>query len=278
MIRADEPSPLQLIREALPTLSGGRKRVAEFILSNPEEAGRSSITRLAAVAQTQPVTVSRLSTGLGYSGFPAFRAAVASENGRERQAGWESDIGPALAQDDAPERVMTVMAGDAFRSIRNATAEVDLGILGAVADCIAQAKQVEIFAEWGDRPPADELAMRLRRIGVPVWNHEGAYAARVGATLLDSAGVALVFARSGQSEIAEGFLREATARGATTVIITGSREPALAEHADHTLFTGTETGLTWMEYFAGRTSDHFVGGVLWVLVAQRLGISFALPD
>lgn len=278
MIRAEEPSPLQLIRDALPTLAGGRRRVAEFILAHPEDAGRSSITRIAAEAQTQPVTVSRLSTGLGYPGFPAFRAAIASEHGRERQAGWETDIGPALAQDDAPERVLTVMAGDGFRALRNATAEVDISVLTAAAESIAHAKQVEIFAEWGDRPPADELAMRLRRIGVPVWNHEGAYAARVGATLLDGDGVAMVFTRSGESDIAAGFLQEAAARGATTVIITGTRAPALGVHADHVLFTGTEGGQTWMDYFAGRTSDHFVGAVLWVLVAQRLGISFVLPS
>lgn len=277
MTAAADPSPLQLIRNALPSLSGARLRVAETMLADPLEAGRNSITRLASKAETQPATVTRLSTSLGYSGFPAFRAAVANETGRNLQAGWESDIGPDVAPTDSPEQVINVLAGHEFRALRNAMSNVDLTALAKAADQIAAAPRVEIFGEWGDRPPADELSMRLMRLGVPVWMHEGAHGAKVGASLLDRKGVALAVSRNGDSEIVKDFFAVASERGATTIVITGVPDAPVSRMADVVLFTGTGGGRTWTQYFAGRASDDFVGGVLWMLVAQRLNASFALP-
>jgi DNA-binding MurR/RpiR family transcriptional regulator len=278
MTTAAEPSPLQLLRDALPTLTGARLRVAEIVLTDPLEAGRNSITWLASQANTQPATVTRLSASLGYSGFPAFRAAIANDSGRQLQAGWASDIGTDVAPDDSPEQIMNVLAGHEFRALRNALSNVDLGLIVRAAECIATASRVEIFGEWGDRPPADELHMRLKRLGVPVWMHEGAYGARVGASLLDQNGVAIAISRNGDSEIAQAFLEEAASHGATTVVITGAPDNPVTHAADIVLFTGTGGGRTWIEYFAGRASDDFVGGVLWMLVAQRRGASFALPS
>jgi DNA-binding MurR/RpiR family transcriptional regulator len=275
---AAEPSPLELVRAAMPSLTGARKRVAEFVLGDPLEAGRNSITWLASQADTQPATVTRLSVALGYSGFPAFRAAVANESGRELQAGWESDIGPDVAPSDTPERVMNVLAGHEFRALRNAMSNVDLGLLTQAASKIASATRVEIFGEWGDRPPADELFMRLMRLGVPAWMHEGAYAATVGARLLDKNGVAVAVSRNGDSEIVGAFLKEAASHGATTIIITGVPDGSATQGVDLVLYTGTSGGRTWTEYFAGRASDDFLGAVLWMLVAQRLNASFALPS
>jgi DNA-binding MurR/RpiR family transcriptional regulator len=277
MIRAAEQSPLQLIREALSSLSGARARVAQTILDDPYEAGRNSITWLAEKAATQPATVTRLSTSLGYNGFPALRAAVANENGREVQAGWESDIGSEISPADSPEEVLNVLAGHQFRAIRSAMANTDLVEVVRAAECIVTARRVQIFGEWGDKPPADELYMRLLRIGVPVWVGEGAYSARVGASLLAAGDVALVVSRSGDSEIASTFIAEAARHGATTIVLTGDPESPLANQCDIALFTGTGGGHTWTEYFAGRASDDFLGGLLWMLVAQRLPSAFTLP-
>ncbi|MFE4646722.1 MurR/RpiR family transcriptional regulator, partial [Streptomyces sp. NPDC056730] len=95
-----EASPLELLRSALSDLTGARLRVAEVILRIPAVVGRSSITWLAEEARTSPATITRLSTALGFEGFPELRAALAREHGRGVQAGWEKDIGSAITPDD----------------------------------------------------------------------------------------------------------------------------------------------------------------------------------
>lgn len=106
---ADSPRPaLQELREILPDLNRTMRRVAEEILADPVGAGSTSITALATRAEAAPATVSRLASRLGYTGFPALRSAIAVENGRNAQSGWERDIGTSIAPEDSADRKSVV--------------------------------------------------------------------------------------------------------------------------------------------------------------------------
>jgi DNA-binding MurR/RpiR family transcriptional regulator len=268
--RAAEANPLQTIRGVLDTLTGARRRVAEEILADPAFAGGASITALAERAGTLPATISRLAATLGYPGYPALRAAIAEEKGRDAQAGWEHDIGTEIRPGDSPDQVLSVLTGRQFGAMRSAMSSIDLPAIESVAERIAAAAKVQIFAEWGDYPPALELQMRLMRIGVPVWVHDGAYAAVVGASQLGADDVAIMVVRSGESTIAARFREVAKSTGALVVILTGEPDTELSRSADVVLFTGTGVGHSWTDYFAGRISDSLTTALLWVLVAQRM--------
>ncbi|MFF6981360.1 MurR/RpiR family transcriptional regulator [Streptomyces sp. NPDC008343] len=266
----DEASPLELLRSALPGLTGAKLRVAEVVLRDPAVVGRSSITWLAGEAHTSPATITRLSTALGFDGFPELRAALAREHGRGVQAGWERDIGSAITPDDPADKVLSTLAANQFSAARNAMASVDLDAMARVADRIVSAQRVQLFGEWGDAPPAHELYLRLFRIGIPVWYDEGAYFAQVGASLLGPGDVALVISRSGESPIATKFVQVAREHGAMTALITGNPKSSIGTEVDEPLHTGTGVGGSWTDYFAGRSSDSLVGALLWALVAQRV--------
>ncbi|NEE40683.1 MurR/RpiR family transcriptional regulator, partial [Streptomyces sp. SID7982] len=147
-----EVSPLELLRSVLPGLTGAKLQVAEVILRAPAEVGRSSITWLAGEARTSAATITRLSTALGFDGFPELRAALAREHGRDVQAGWEKDIGSAISPDDPADKVLSTLAANQFSAARNAMASVDLEAMAEVADRIVSARRVQLFGEWGDAP------------------------------------------------------------------------------------------------------------------------------
>ncbi|MEV0287264.1 MULTISPECIES: MurR/RpiR family transcriptional regulator [unclassified Kribbella] len=270
MERAGSPSPLQLVKRALPELHGAMQRVAEHILANPDEVARGSITKLAEAAQTSAATVTRLSTHLGFEGYPALRAALAMEIGRGLEAGWASDIGLAIGPADPPEQVLNVLASTQANALRNALAAIDLTAATRVADAIAGARRTHIYGEWGDAIPARELYIRLLRIGIPVWFFDGPQSSQIGGGLLGSGDVALVVSRSGIDQTTLEFLRRSADEGALTVAITGVVDSPIARLADVTLDTGTPNGTTWTEFFAGRASDVLTAGLLFVLVAQRV--------
>lgn len=270
MEHAAHADPLQTLRDSLPVLSGAKRVVAEVILSDPGFAGSASITALAERAQAQPATITRLATGLGFSGYPALRAAIAEENGRGTQAGWANDIGTEIAPDDSTEQIVSVLAARQFAAMRSSMSGLDLEQLEHLADRIAQAHRVVLFAQWGDLPPAQELQMRLMRMGIPIWLHEVGYESEVAAALTAPGDVCIVLCRSGESDLADRFFSVAHGRGATTVVITGEPESTLGRSADIAVFTGTRLGGSWTDYFAGRVSDSFLTSLLFVLVAQRV--------
>lgn len=270
-------APLKLISDLLPQLNGATRRVAELILASPERAGRSSITNLAAEADTSAATLTRLATALGYDGFPALRAAIATDHGRDLQAGWERDIGTEITPSDPPEHVLNVLAGTHAQALRSAVDAIDLPTAERLADAIAGASRIAIFGEWGDAIPAEELQIRLLRIGRPAWFHRGRQEAAVAARLLGPGDVALGIARSGEHGDAEQFLRLAGESGATTAVITGMTGSPMAGLADLVIDTGIRDGPNWTDYFAGRATDALAAGLIFVLVAQRTPDSLGTP-
>lgn len=269
MERTEHLSPLQLISQTLSSLNGATARVAEVILASPRSVARFSITRLADEAGTSASTVTRLAARLGYGGYPELRSAIAEENGRGAQAGWEADIGAMIAPTDSPDQVLNVLASAHARAVRAAVNGLDLATAEALAVAVADAGRIHIFGDWGDAIPAEELHLRLLRIGRPTWFCRGTQEALYTSRLLKPGDVALAVCRGGEVPAAVGFLRAARDQGALTAVITGEPASSIAAVADLVLDTGTRSGVVWTDFFAGRAGDVLTAGLLWVLVAQR---------
>lgn len=265
-----EPSALGRLHDALAGLNPTMQRVAEAILADPTAAGSCSITTLAAQADASPAAVSRLATRLGYRGFPALRSAIATENGRSAQSGWERDIGGAITPEDSPRDVLDILAGTAARALRDAAATIDVAQAERAADAVVHAERVHLFGEWGDSVAVREFYMRLLRIGVSVWFHEtGPSTLLAVCNTLTDADVVLVLSRAGTAELPRLFVRRGSEAGATTIAVHGAPGSPLAREADIEVFTGIRNGGAWTQNFAGRTSDVLVTSYLWMLVAQR---------
>src|SRR5437870_2753954 len=77
--RNDVPEPLLLperIRLFQDRLSVGHRRVARFILSEPESASRLAAVRIGRLVGVSESTVVRLALRLGYDGFPEMQDAI----------------------------------------------------------------------------------------------------------------------------------------------------------------------------------------------------------
>ena len=70
------------IRSAYVTLPSAERKVADFILDNPDRAMRMVINEIAEAAGVSVPSVTRLARRLGYKGFLDFRVAL---SGRERR-------------------------------------------------------------------------------------------------------------------------------------------------------------------------------------------------
>jgi len=263
-------SALQTLRDAAPTLNPTMQRVAEVILTDPLAAGSSSITALARRAEAAPASVSRLAARLGYAGFPALRSAIALENGRNAQSGWERDIGSAITPSDSPSDVLDILAGTAARALRDAVAGIDVGAVERAGAVIARAQRVHLYGEWGDSVALRELHMRLQRIGVAAWFLDGGPTTlhAISNTMSDRDAV-VVLNRSGTDDVTTRLLHDAHARGAATVAVHGAPGSPVSRAADISIFTGIRNGEVWTHYYSGRASDTLVTSLLWVLVAQQ---------
>lgn len=261
---------LQQIRNTVPELNPAMARVARVILADPQQAASATITALATAAETSATAVTRFAARLGYAGYPALRSAIAMDTGRGVQSGWERDIGLAISPTDPAAEVLDILAGTQARALRDAVRLIDVSAVQSAASAIAGAQRVHIHADWADAVPAEEMYLRLLRIGIPIWSLGSDLASLSAMTPLLSPGdVAIALNRSGSSQALLDAVSRAGEQGATTIAIHGDPRSPLAEASTIPLFTGIQDGTVWTQYYAGRASDSLLGSLLWVLVAQQ---------
>ncbi len=257
------------IQTELPGLPEALRRVGQAIIADPAVAARSTITELGRRSGSSPATVTRFCRFFGFAGYAELRVAIATETGRAAQAHWGAGVGREIGPDDPLTSVVEVMATADARLIQETAAQLDLGVVGKVADAILGAGRVLMFGVSTSGAVAAMLEGRLRRIRVPCWSFTDPHDALADAALLSAGDVAIGISHRGRTREVLESLAEAGAHGATTVAVTSFARSPLAEAADLVLTTASRATTFRPGGLAAVHSQLFVLDVVYVAVAQR---------
>jgi DNA-binding MurR/RpiR family transcriptional regulator len=267
---ASGESLLARIRAGLPEFSGALQRVAEWILTDPAGAARSTIVELAEGSGTSPATVTRFCRAMGFDGYADMRLGIAGETGRAaRTGGWTMDIGREIQPADPLERVLgQIMAADT-RAMHDTASLLDLREIERAADVIARAPRVDIYGASGSALVGAEMQFCLHRIGIAAWAWADVHNGLASSALLRPGDVALGISHSGQTRETIEMLAEAGSHGVTTIALTSFPRSPLAEVADITLLTATQATTFRPDALSARHPQLVVLDLLYIAVAQR---------
>jgi len=155
-------SLLQSIQSAYPDLSKGARRVAELIVSKPEEVALSSAAEIARQLKVSESTVVRFASAIGFDGYPELRRTLQEDLLRH--------AAPAdRLSKSAPRR--GVANSPALRSFQADVTDLsatqrtlDLDRLNEAAEMIASANEVHILGQRSSFGLAFTLFHHLSRM------------------------------------------------------------------------------------------------------------------
>lgn len=132
---------IQKIQNAIPDMSKGQKRIAEYILNNSEQAAYLSSTELGVEANVSESTVSRFAVELGFKGYLDFQKALQESNRNrltafQRMAATEQMIGNGNV-------LSKVMSSDSER-IRKTLNDMDGTLFQEACDALLKADNVYV--------------------------------------------------------------------------------------------------------------------------------------
>ncbi|MBD7956259.1 MurR/RpiR family transcriptional regulator [Microbacterium sp. Sa4CUA7] len=255
------------LRQRMPSLSKAERRIAEVVLERPSIVVESSITRLADLADTSPSSVARFCRAVGFDGYKDFRMAIAAADSREQAARelFRVDDAEIDASDSALD-VVTKVAYQEARAIEETARSVDLDALDAVVDAIRGATRLDVFGAGSSGLTAQDLQLKLHRVGVPTFCWSDAHLALTSFALTGPGGVAIAVTHTGQTLEANQVLAVARERGATTVAITNYPDSPIADVADHLLVTSARES----RYRTGAMSSRLAQMAIVDFVVVRL--------
>lgn len=148
------------IRSAYSTLPTAERKVADFILENPERASLMVINEIAAAAGVSVPSVTRLAKKLGYNGFMDFRVSLASGN-----SSLESLKSEPVHPEDTDSVVIEKMFLAHMRALEDTLKALDREKLSILADKVVKARRIFICGAASSAILAQDFALQMNLLG-----------------------------------------------------------------------------------------------------------------
>jgi DNA-binding MurR/RpiR family transcriptional regulator len=220
------------IRGLLPSLTAGEKKIGNYVLRNPDEVVKLSITELAEACGVSDATIFRFCRKVGTEGYQDFKIALAKES-----------VSPdsLVYADVIPEDPLLTMAEKIVeanvKALRDTLKVLDVEALDRALNAILAANRVRIYAIGGSGVAARELQFKLMQLGINADAFVDSQMQFISASLLTDRDVGIAISHSGTKRHTVEALKLAKASGATTICITSHPASPVAEVANIRLCT-----------------------------------------
>ncbi|WP_156760543.1 MurR/RpiR family transcriptional regulator [Microbacterium karelineae] len=251
-------------------MSAAMVKIADLLGERPAAPVEWTITELAKRADVSPATVTRFCRLLGFPGYIQFRVAVASEVGRgDVSESWTADIGRGFRPEDDPQTIARTLLAAHTQALQATTERIDLESLTRVARAIAECRHLDIYGVGGSGVIADELQMRLYRIGIHGHSWSDVHSGLASAVQQTADSVAIGISNTGRTDETLQMLSQAGSVGALTVALTSEPESPLAREADVTLVTAGPGPYLQPDDLSVKHSQLLVVDLIYLITAQQ---------
>lgn len=205
------------------------KKVADYILSNPECVVEKNVSELAELSGVSDATVIRMCKRIGYEGYYQMKIKLSHDLGKDRIIQLQNG-------NQKPENVNDVYQVIVSNLLYTAK-QLDMQLMLNCVKLIKSSQTVYIVATGNTIPIAMDMAFRLGRFGVKAVSSVIAeyYLGNIG--LATSQDLVIGITRSGSSKQVMQALELAKERNIKTITITDSPRSPVARVSDYILCT-----------------------------------------
>lgn len=261
---------LDRVKSAYASLRPSERRVADYVLSDPDACTQCTISELAERVQVSQPTVVRFVQAMGFDGYRSFKYCLLRDrSGKSPQSPYfdpmgDLDLKPWDCLEDLPLKE-TRMAGGLLEDTLKSLSTQELS---RAVRMLATARTIDIYGVENSFTPANDLLTKLTYLGLNCRMHTDAYLQQISAAHLGVADVAVAISHSGCSVDTVKALKQARKTGAGTIAITSSQGSLLAKYADVCLSTGGQDLSIYGTAIFSRIPDLAVIDLLYMGIIQ----------
>lgn len=229
---------VETIRAKYGEIFSAEKKVADFILQNPEKAVNANVSELANYSGVSDATVIRLCKHVGYSGYHQLRIKLSRDLGRNMLTD------SAQAHNTVNGLFMTF----ASRMIvvgRNLSETLMLECANLINNC----GHAHVVAVGNTSPLSQYMGFRLGRLGVKCTYNSVPECFMNHVNLADQNDIVIAISQSGSSKQVVQALELAKEKGLKILAITSREYSPVSRLADYLLLSGDRKEETSFNYY-----------------------------
>ncbi|QQO07937.1 MurR/RpiR family transcriptional regulator [Breznakiella homolactica] len=230
-------NPLYLLKKLEQSKIATEKKLAEFILENPNRVISMSITELAEKAGTSTAAIVRLCKKLDYKGFQEFRIAIAKEiytkryvTHRDRQTSLNYDSESTVGE--IVSNILDVVSD----AVKNTDKLINRNNISVVVEKIKKARSILIVGSGASGIVGRDLHQKLCRLGYLSSFNEDMDIQTIGACTLTPEDVVVAISYSGERKNVIRSIMEAKKNKAYIIAITRFKDTTVVKQADTVLY------------------------------------------
>lgn len=215
---------LDKIQSQLEHLSKSERKVAEVILTAPQDAIHSSIATLARSADVSEPTVNRFCRRLETKGFPDFKLHLA-----QSLANGTPYVNRNVDEDDSVEAYTGKIFESAMASLDQVRQSLDMAAVNRAVDLLTQAKKIAFFGLGSSAAVAHDAMNKFFRFNVPVIYSDDVVLQRMSCMNCSEEDVVVLISHTGRTKNLVELAQLARENDAIVLAITSEGSPLARE-------------------------------------------------
>lgn len=260
----------QHIRMRIKTLASSfsekEKKIADFILQQPEKIIHGTINQVASEMDLADSTVFRFCKRLGYNGFQDMKIALASEQSNEM-----NQIHERISKSDDEKTVLEKIFQSNIQTLVDTLELMDEDRFSLAVEKIIASNKIEFFGFGGSNAVAMDAYHKFIRTGLPVNYQVDSHLQLMASSQLKEGDVAILISHTGHTKEVIEILDTLTENGVYTIGITGFAKSPLNHGVNLALNTVSEETDFRSEALASRIAQLTILDALYVSLMMKLG-------
>ena len=255
----------QRISDSLTAMRKSERKVAEFVLSNPNDIIHMRIVDLAQEAQVSEPTVVRFCRAIGCDGFQNFKLSLAQQLASNPSFGQV-----AVTDEDTTADYVSKVFDSTLDTLINVKEQVDTQAIDQAVQIICNANRVEFFGFGASGAVAADAQHKFFRLQVATAAHSDPHIQNMSAMSMQPGDVVVAISQSGRTKALLDAMNLAKHVGATVIGMAPSRTP-VAQQATLAIEIDVEEDIEIYTPLSSRIAQLVMIDVLAIGVAQRKG-------
>lgn len=256
------------IRQRYPGFAQSDRRLADYVLAQPDRARHLSSQQLAAEAGVSQSSVVKFAQKLGYKGFPALKLAISE----------------ALATSPNPHSIPVhneILGDDPLRLVGEKLIKDNVAAMHASLDInseekllasvtlLRDARRVLLTGIGASGLVAKNFSWKLMKIGLNAAAEQDMHALLASVQALEAGDLLVAVSYSGTRREINLAADEALRVGAKVLAITGFSPNALQQRATHCLYTIAEEQATRSAAISSTSAQMMLADLLFMALVQQ---------
>lgn len=266
---------LAMIHNKYNSLTETEKRIASYILNNPEQIPGMTAKELSGRCNTVPSAIIRLCNSIGITGFAQLKLNLAREIALQETSALENAANlPSFRKEDNTETIFQKVFSSGVRTLKDTLSMLDFKQIEEIVNVINNAKNVYIFGVGTSSTVAIDAGYRFAQFGVPAQACTDILFMNVIAGNMKPGDVALGISHSGQTKAVVDALRRAKNAGAATISLTSFADSLICKESDYSISVYADEKNYPVEAVSARVAHICVIDALMMALGTRDSINF----